>query len=200
MSSKQRESIKFEAEFSGGLEGWTMKFIKANFWRFAAHYEFEDLVQEAWIKFLYVKEKYPRVVEPEHFMSLYKTSLRNHFHDLAFAYKGEKDLICLAVDSDEEYSDILNGLPGGEPNNGMLNIILSEAPREVRELVRVLCTDASRFCQSKKRRNSSGRETTNEFLCRVMGYNPEKVNLRKMVQDCLSTEGEDAGHVYYEAG
>lgn len=70
-------------EFSGVYLTWVFKYIDRHFWRFSACYDREDLVQEAAVKFYYCKKKYGENCGSRHFMSLFKTAVRNHFHDLA---------------------------------------------------------------------------------------------------------------------
>jgi len=59
---------------------FALNFIKENKWRCDPVTDgWKDLQQDCWIVFDRVRRAYPRVVEPQHFMSLFKTALRNEF-------------------------------------------------------------------------------------------------------------------------
>lgn len=66
---------------------WTNMFLKKNYWRVAALYEWEDVLQEA--RYTFVRTcnkyctKYPRVTKKSHFVSLYIRLFTNWFHTLS---------------------------------------------------------------------------------------------------------------------
>lgn len=85
------------------LEGWTYKFIQENKWRLEHTNDVEDLMQDAYLIFERVRETYPFVTQPQHFMSLYKTSFRNYVHDKSRELTRKKALIDEDVHPDLPY-------------------------------------------------------------------------------------------------
>lgn len=65
------------------VQAWAIKVNHQNKWRCDRIFEPEDLLNEAYLVFARVAERYPRVVEQRHFFSLFKTALRNYLHDQA---------------------------------------------------------------------------------------------------------------------
>ena len=113
-------------EWSGEYEGWTVNFLKANYWRVASTMEREDALQEARLLFYRLRCKY-KVEEPAHFMALFKTSFVRRFHDLSndnsrhFAHQPSQT-------TDEAYQ---RDPIGSTDTDGYLLTLLRQAPREV---------------------------------------------------------------------
>ena len=187
---KIRERLNFEPEFNGRIAGWTTNYIHKNFWKFCSDYEFEDLVQEAYIKFLQCRDRYVSVRESKHFMSLYQTSVKNHFSDLAKKIRTGRQCVVFESEIGDEYLVALSTLAGHLDNDGPRNILIRQAPEEVRRLISsMLDGGAEAFRRHKTlrrakdgeltKRKFSVRETTNEFLCRLLRCDPTEVNIRK---------------------
>ena len=91
----QRRQISYIPSWEGPIAGWTYTYIKKNLWRVAYLCEFDDLVQDSYVKFLTCKERYPAVVCPKRFMSLYKRSVINMLNTLSTSeiphHEGEFD-------------------------------------------------------------------------------------------------------------
>ena len=62
--------------------GWTVNFCTSRLWQFGGGYDIDDLLQESWIVFSNVCDKYPVVAGSSHLMALYKISLTRRFIDL----------------------------------------------------------------------------------------------------------------------
>lgn len=152
-----------EFGFHGPVKAWTCKYVARNLWRFKGHYEYEDLLQEAALKLCHVLNRYPNITNHAHLMALYKTALRNHFHDLA----KKSNINYLELDS-----QTLETSAGIDYNTGYIKVLASQAPEEVKLLIKSITTaqpttnymykvDLTRKCRPKK-------ETTNEKLCRML--------------------------------
>ena len=70
-------------QWAGAIEGWTINFVTRNLWRTVPQHDFDDLYQDGYIFFVICKERYPDVVDPQHFMKLFQSCLRNHVHTLS---------------------------------------------------------------------------------------------------------------------
>lgn len=83
-TSRTRPKIKYRPTWGGPIAGFTVNAIRKVFPMMANQYEFEDLLQEAQIKFLACCRAYSgKVDNPAWFMSLYKRALVNHLTTLA---------------------------------------------------------------------------------------------------------------------
>jgi len=137
---RSRSTLKFEPEFDGPIAGWAVNYIKQNLWRFTPFLDFDDLYQEAYVKFRYVADKYPEVVEPQHFMSLFKISLVNHFHSLSWKRMEERKVIVHECDYDNDaedcYSKMARAMKDPISEVAMIfNVVVNEAPKEMQELL-----------------------------------------------------------------
>ena len=92
--------------WEGPIEGYSKNYVAKRLFKLEPlGYEFCDLVQEAYLVFLKCKRMY----EPEnakHFMSLYKTALRNKFFDLWYPKRSEPFLLVELEEIHESFSNI----------------------------------------------------------------------------------------------
>lgn len=116
--------------FDGVIKGYTVNQMSLHWWRLCATMTKEDFMQEAYALFLHVRLKYPHVSDA-HFMSLYKTSLRNMITELS--------------ESDTKHRTVgtLSGLPniyetaGDLDNNGYLRTLIRQAPPEIKAILAI---------------------------------------------------------------
>ena len=80
---RTRVRARFVPTWEGPVEGWTINTINKQIWRVVPQYDFNDLLQEAFTYFLICCERYPEVLDPPHFMALYKRCFLNRINDLA---------------------------------------------------------------------------------------------------------------------
>lgn len=83
MARRPRPKIRYTPQWEGPIAGFTVNAIRRVFPSLASRYEFEDLLQEARIKFFMCCRAYQgKVDNPAWFMSLYKRALVNHLNTL----------------------------------------------------------------------------------------------------------------------
>lgn len=124
---RQRVRLCWIAQWEGPIEKWAKSYIWQNLWRCDAVHGTEDLLQDSFLIFLKLAERYPRVVDPPHFMSLFKRSITNMIHDHARRMVKKKRVFDLSYDEELAHSII------GEPTNGgYLSALLAEAPEELK--------------------------------------------------------------------
>lgn len=155
-----------------GMRGWLVNTAKKNLWRVPPWYVLEDLVQEGYICYSNCNVKYGRELKLKHFMALVKVSFINHIHDLANLKT--RNISELVVDPE---SAILFRI---EPEEATFFTLLKQLPRELQELINILLNDASEIpmmCSGRER------ETTNDYLCRLIGVDPEHVNLQAVFRE-----------------
>ena len=169
---KPRERLSFEPSFEGAVVGYAKNYLIKNVWRVQPLYELDDLLQEAFLLFVGLQQRYT-FKNDKHFMSMWKRCLHNWFVNLALhrtrrrevAFTEENDLCTSSVDKVAEWHQHV-----------------AEAPEPVKRLI-----DAVESRKRRPRRHSkrSGiRETTNTYLCRIAGVK-SSVPLRSMLMRWL---------------
>src|SRR5260221_11573880 len=114
---RAREHVGFSPEWGNEFAKYATNLHKAQKWRVDPMLDLEDLLQDAFLIFTKIKVTYPRVIEPRHFMALYKRALINSLHDKA-AYKQRRGNICVHLGIDA--ADLGIGRIGETSNAGYL--------------------------------------------------------------------------------
>src|SRR3989344_715584 len=100
-------------EWKGVVEGYTknqsVKFIR-NFNKNPL-YELEDLMQEGYVLYIKVIEKYKEINEPKHLMSLYKSTLKNRFNEIANELLELTKRVYVKRIDDEKSENIFDSIP-----------------------------------------------------------------------------------------
>jgi DNA-directed RNA polymerase specialized sigma24 family protein len=171
-----------------GMRGWIKKTAYRHHWRVASYIDFEDLVQEGYLQFCRVRDRYGGDLDRRHFMSLLQRTYLNRITDMARERTRlhEVPVSALAV---EKPHDTFEHLCGEASDATLLAALFVRAPEELRMLIatalsetgqRVL--DATPFLW-----RDGERETSNERLCRILGLDPKKHNLATMLRDYISS-------------
>lgn len=176
-----------------GARGWMINFAKANFWRVAAWYEFDDLVQDGFMCWEFVVDHYERksgrIRRRAHLMAAFKTAFINYIHGLAKRRTRSVDAVMVC-----DLSPDCALLPEDTVWDGVLQIedtldharLVSEAPPLLHAILTKL--DAGRLCalRSLYRVFSDGsRETLNDRLCRLAGVDPGAFDLATQLRAYL---------------
>lgn len=113
--------------WEGPIEGYVVNFLTKNHWKIARLMSRDEAMQEAWCIYARCLNKYCDVTEPQHFMALFKTAWSNHFTDMANEDTASRVIGPMPIN--EEGYEVE---PVGETDNdGMLAVMIKEAPREV---------------------------------------------------------------------
>lgn len=157
--------------------GWLYKTAHKQFWRVADWYEFDDLVQDGYLCWLKVQQRYVETgaaTDPKHVMSLFQRSYINYIHGLASHKLQQID--CPSVDGELRSAEI-DGWQAVE-------FLMAEAPSRLKAAAGGL----AKLGNGRSRRRSNGtRETTKERLCRAIGFDPEETgNLRDELRAYLT--------------
>ena len=157
---------------------------------------FDDVYQEAYIKFMEIEKRYAGSIDsPQWFMSLFKTALANKITDLANMNQRLKRQVCF-VELEEQREDgsslsYQESLIGCLDMDGELEVKLDRAPREVRQVLSLVIDTPKelRTAMSKTWTNNGKRmDGGNQFLCKMLGFNPRQVDLVELVQSYLEEE------------
>jgi len=165
-----RQRIVWRPEWNETFESWTKYFVSSNRWRREPYLDFDDLMQEARELFYKLAEYYPRIIDPPHFMSIYKRSIQNIYHDHArlrrhFMHNLELGLMA------EEASTPPEERIGEVTNPGYMVTLLNELPNELQLVLTTLATGRYRLKLKKHGKSIPlrERESLNKKLCRTLG-------------------------------
>lgn len=155
------------------VEGWTKKFISQNQWRCDHVNDFDDLLQDAYLTFVKIAERYPRVVHPPHFLALYRRALANKFHDMSRARRRLRDAF-----SDVPAEAALEHL---DTPDSYLEAIIAEAPEATKLALRLIATKPDLFREEP----AALRENLNMKLRRILGVG-EEFDFAGSIRDLLA--------------
>ena len=159
-----RARLAFTPIWEGVIRGWAKKFISKNRWRCDSIHNFDDLLNDAYLTFIRVAERYPRVMDPPHFMALYKTAMRNEMHDRARYVQRKRPV---HAELSDDVSDLFDDRMGEVTNGGHFNLLMAEAPPEVRLALTLLSEQPEALRDPAKR--PKNRENLNMRLRRILG-------------------------------
>lgn len=169
-----------------GVRGLIVNTAKRNLWKVANWYELEDLVQDGVMIWLKVRgHYYPKgVTDIKHLTSLFKTSFSRHIIDLAAEKRyGEELAISQFIGPDSDGTHEWETLLGVQQETATVAVLLHSAPAELKALWRFLTSEDGRErLRGRYQKKGGVKETTNEFLCRLLGLDPEMVNLEKIAR------------------
>lgn len=169
-----------------GARLWLFKTAHKNYWRVAPYYELDDLIQDGFVSYYKTVARYKRRVKNRsHMMRLFQMSYVNHIHDLAKLRTRHNRVI--ANDLVTGDADPLNALAANCSDDTHQLVVfmaaLAKAPTQVKQVLLILTTHQGRMELCKPYRGKANRETSNERLCRLTGYDPEKTDLVAAVKN-----------------
>jgi DNA-directed RNA polymerase specialized sigma24 family protein len=164
-----------------GMRGFIHKTAWKEFWRVANWYEVDDLVQDGYLSYYKCVKAYPQLIvedptpdQRRHFMALVRTTFVNHITDLSNKSSRVPEQALSRYSADDgglAWDEILPA----QAEEGSVVTLLASAPAEIKQLVKLLAGDSKALLAFK--RNKKGRkafrETTNEFYCRLLGFDPK---------------------------
>lgn len=165
MTTKKR--IPYVARYPGPIEGHAINLAKKFYPKLCAYYDFDDLLQDAYEKFMEVKAKYPHVDNRAWFMSLFSRSFHNHLVGLLQHRSTRYDFI---EDSPTEIDE------PATVDLSLFSIMLKELPKEIQDLLAIFAGEASTKQQPKGRRRllleelrGMSANTALRTLCKMYG-------------------------------
>lgn len=155
------------------MHGWIVNTAKRNIWRIPNWYDLDDLIGEGFICYAVCNIKYRHVRQTRQFMKLVQTTFRNHITDLANERTLSPEEVSVPPDSPL--------LVRAEIGDALLLTMLNQLPKELQVLITRLIggTDLPRM----KRYKNGVRETSNEYLCRLMGVDHKYVNVLEIFKE-----------------
>ncbi len=163
----KRSTLSWSPCWEGPTKEWTIGFIRKHRWRCDCIHDFDDLLQDAYLTFLKVSNRYPRVVTQAHFMTLYRTALKNEMHDRSrYMQRKREQHQDLSVDA----ADLCPLRIGEASHNGYLNLLIEQAPEGVRLALQCLLQNPPEL------RPNGHCETLNMSLRRVLDYDKMRLD------------------------
>lgn len=143
--------IKYVPRFPGPIQGRAINLVKKFYPQLCSEYEFDDLLQEAYLVFMRCKELYGSTVDKRSwFMVLFSRALQNKLINLS-----KKTGRYISIEALEETAF---PEPATEGNETYLSCLLGELPEEVKQLVAAVVSGAVAdgrlaFAQMKRKYN-----------------------------------------------
>ena len=185
--------VGFTPAFTGSIEGYTKNFIRSNLWKVDKLYDYDDILQEAREQFLRTIKRMEAngdtIKNEKHMMALYKTSFSRHFITLCnrtTKVSVEKNMSGFTADDDAlDFESLI----GSDENNGYLECLIDQAPKEVKQVFNLLLNTPAEVLDiainAWNMQNKKGAGVGNKFLCNMLGYDSTKVNLVDKVKTYL---------------
>lgn len=170
-----------------GARIWLARAIKKNYWRVSGWYDLDDLMQEGYFAYYYVVRHYPQVTHSPHRMALFKLTFNSVICNLANQRTRRVEEVCESeLGPADEGGSFFDGA-AADPDIAEAVAELAAAPQYVRDAVALL-SSGDRRLRHKPRRSGPGRrrrETLNELLCRLTGYDPQMTDIVGGIRACL---------------
>lgn len=211
MVARVRKPNKLD-KMDQGARRWLYGYVKKNFWRYPDWMEFEDLIDYGVECYYVVRRKYPTAVDRPHIMRLFMLVVHSRFTNLSVRKKGvdATDFESWRQNVRDSYGvhRTVYDLPAESPIERALDAV----PNRFRSLLIRLIEDgyvadpknlppvtkglwfwepAPRDQSSKLamplQRQAHHRETFNERLCQLGGFDPERINLADILRMFLTT-------------
>ena len=169
-----------DALLDNGMKGWICRVAKKNYWRVAAWYEIDDLIQDGLVCYVKCRNKYafldkdnPTAEERKWFMALVQTSFTRRIIDLASRRTATLEVAeCALLESELNQAQ---AVAIAVEDDVHVKMLLAEAPNEIRAVALALVqdgVDAVNFIRSKLRAKVLG-------VTRVVPGRPVEVVVRK---------------------
>lgn len=164
LTRRYRTKLDFTPTWDKKFSGWAANFIRKNQWRCDGIHEFDDLMQDAYLCFLKVCERYPRVVNPRQFMTLFQTTLRNKLHDHARYMKRKREAYdVVPIDVSECVTQ-----PGESTNSGYVSALLARAPITVKRAIDLVVQEPEALEEVPPPPFKGYRENLNTRVARIL--------------------------------
>lgn len=163
---------KYEPCFTGAVEGYVTNFLRKNFWRVSHSMEYEDIKQEAALVFVQVRNAYPDVETPQHFMSLFKTSWFNHFTDLSNKDSALRTIVPECNCETEDNEPVTLEMVGDTDNQGMLHLMITQAPADIKQVLSLFIhapVELLELATMSWRSNGKYRSEGNAMVSKLLG-------------------------------
>lgn len=172
-------SLPWEGSVEGYTKNQAIKLLNQYNYK---QFEVSDLVNEGYIVYQRILDKYPSITEPKHLMALYKTALKNRFWELSHFIKTEYEYI---VNKDNYDVDRIFEIPG--ELDTMFRTVLSTAPKEVKDFLNLVIDSTANDILGLHEKHKRS-FFNNPLLCKILGYDSTKINIIEVVKEYFSNK------------
>lgn len=165
-----------------GATIWLKNTAKQHFWRVVSWYELGDLIQDGYLSWFIVQDRYPGLHYPGHIMRLFQVTYLNRIHDLSKRRTRNEPEVSFHRFSEEAVEQISNMLPCEFAD---LLATMAEMRPDLAECVRQLISNP-KFSKPYRVKLGEGRETLNDRLCKVLQVDPEANDLAGELRQALA--------------
>ena len=120
--------------------------------------------------FRHLAETYPRIIDPKHFMALFKRAVINKINDKSCRYSRRKGTVEAPISTD--VYEIFAGRIGEVTNGGYLAALLNEAPEELKL---VMAMAARGELDEEPKRGKAPGENLSMRACRLLGITGDPI-------------------------
>ena len=172
-----------------GARLWLARAARVNYWRVSRWYDLDDVIQEGYYAYYYMMRRYPDIVDPPHRMALFKLVFNSVISNLANQRTRRVDEVCeseLLPPPGEPAASFFETVVA-DPGIGEAAAALARTPQYVKDALALLDSGDARL-RHKARRSGPARrrrETLNERLCRLTGYDPSQTDIVGGIRACL---------------
>lgn len=172
-------SLPWEGSVEGYTKNQAIKLLNSH-----NHLQFEvlELVNEGYIVYQRVLDKYPSITESKHLMSLYKTALKNRFWEIGYYIQLDRKML---FNKDIFELDIIQEMPGDL--DAMFRTIISTAPKEVKDFLNLFIDSTTNDVLGLHEKNKRS-FFNNPLLCKILGYDSTKINIIETVKEYFSNK------------
>lgn len=168
--------LEYRPSWHGSIENYAAKYVRRFAWKLQPSYDVQDGMQEAYIVFLRLQQKYHGIDTPQHFMALYKTALSNRVTDLAAEVTKHR---LQSLTQDDECDEPVVEAVGATDNDGALRVAIEQAPNDVKLVLALMLSAPAELLEvacatfiSKGRRLSQGNALFSKLLGLPAGSEP----------------------------
>jgi len=176
-------------DMDDGAKLWMFKTAQRNFWKVHRWYEFDDLIQDGYMWWYRMVQKYDQVTEIKHMMRLFQIRYIQHVNDIANARtKVRQESLLLDLNSSYDNSSIIDRLIGYDDDFSAMCRVVSDAPPPVRDLLHKMMHEIppEKLRSTHRFRLNGTRPTMNEKMCKYVDLDPAEINLCFMLRNYLS--------------
>ncbi len=171
-----------------GARKWMLKTAHKEHWRIASWYDLEDLIQEGYVCYYKVRERYPDATDRPHIMCLFQRTFTNRLHDLAKRKTRLTEVVMSDFPSSQFIDNFWDSLLPVDDEIATLYTLINQVTNETKAVLNLLTSEAGRKSLRAVYRVKLGghRETFNERLCRLTGYDATKTDMITTTRSMLS--------------
>lgn len=167
-------------EFDPAIIGWIVKFANQEYSKVRNFMDLEDLIHEGFDCLYDCKKRYPDR-SPKHFFATVKTMFRRHIpyllnRNARLPVAAILDMV--DIQNEQDFSDKIMGADEFQ----LLCTLIAEAPQAIKPILEAFVSDKNEvielLAKPYAKRIDGTRETTNERLCRYLGLDPRRIDIR----------------------